>query len=343
MRAASASPIRTRSSGQRCSCARTRLRRGTPGLARRSPNACSIVSSTVSCRRCRVEARSARAETSLHWPIWRCRSSARDALGSTASFSRAPMRSPGQGSSRFDSRPRKGSRSSTGRSSWGPSQHSGSSARGGSQRPPTSPARSRSRRSRAHATASCPQIHELRPLRGQAASAANILALLEGSAIIEAHRWCDRVQDAYSLRCAAQVHGASRDLLDYVDYTARHRAERGDRQPARLQRGGDASLERELPRPAARVRPRRAGDGRQRARKHLRASHRAPGQPGALRGAAGVPRGRRRSQLGVHDPAVRGRRARQREQGALPSGERRLDPDERGTGGSRCRWATRPG
>jgi len=65
-----------------------------------------------------------------------------------------------------------------------------------------------------------PAIHKLRPLRGQAASAANILALLEGSAIIEAHRWCDRVQDAYSLRCAAQVHGASRDLLDYIEYTA---------------------------------------------------------------------------------------------------------------------------
>ncbi|HEX9351341.1 MAG TPA: histidine ammonia-lyase [Gaiellaceae bacterium] len=64
-----------------------------------------------------------------------------------------------------------------------------------------------------------PQIHELRPLRGQGASAANVLALLEGSAIIEAHRWCNRLQDAYSLRCAAQVHGASRDLLDYVAYT----------------------------------------------------------------------------------------------------------------------------
>ena len=64
-----------------------------------------------------------------------------------------------------------------------------------------------------------PQIHRLRPLRGQADSAANVLCLLEGSAIIEAHRWCDKVQDAYSLRCAPQVHGASRDLLDYVDYT----------------------------------------------------------------------------------------------------------------------------
>jgi histidine ammonia-lyase len=64
-----------------------------------------------------------------------------------------------------------------------------------------------------------PQVHELRPLPGQAASAANILKLLESSAIIESHRWCDRVQDAYSLRCAPQVHGASRDLLDYVERT----------------------------------------------------------------------------------------------------------------------------
>jgi histidine ammonia-lyase len=68
-------------------------------------------------------------------------------------------------------------------------------------------------------TSFMPQIHTLRPLRGQAESAANILRMLEGSAIIEAHRWCDKVQDAYSLRCAPQVHGASRDLLDYVDYT----------------------------------------------------------------------------------------------------------------------------
>jgi histidine ammonia-lyase len=68
-------------------------------------------------------------------------------------------------------------------------------------------------------TSFLPQVHALRPLRGQQASAANVLALLEGSAINEAHRWCDQVQDAYSLRCAPQVHGATRDLLDYVDYT----------------------------------------------------------------------------------------------------------------------------
>ena len=62
-------------------------------------------------------------------------------------------------------------------------------------------------------------IHAARPLVGQGDSAANVRLLLEGSAIIESHRWCDKVQDAYSLRCAAQVHGASRDLLDYVERT----------------------------------------------------------------------------------------------------------------------------
>jgi histidine ammonia-lyase len=68
-------------------------------------------------------------------------------------------------------------------------------------------------------TSFLPQIHRLRPLRGQSDSAANVLRLLEGSAINEAHRWCDKVQDAYSLRCAPQVHGASRDLLDYIEGT----------------------------------------------------------------------------------------------------------------------------
>ncbi|MDQ3067888.1 MAG: histidine ammonia-lyase, partial [Actinomycetota bacterium] len=64
-----------------------------------------------------------------------------------------------------------------------------------------------------------PAIHQARPLRGQVDSAANLYLLLEDSAIIESHRWCDRVQDAYSLRCAPQVHGASRDLLHHVEAT----------------------------------------------------------------------------------------------------------------------------
>jgi histidine ammonia-lyase len=64
-----------------------------------------------------------------------------------------------------------------------------------------------------------PAIHAARPLPGQAQSAATLRSLLAGSAIVEAHRWCDKVQDAYSLRCAPQVHGASRDLLDHVERT----------------------------------------------------------------------------------------------------------------------------
>jgi histidine ammonia-lyase len=64
-----------------------------------------------------------------------------------------------------------------------------------------------------------PAVQALRPLRGQAEAAENVLRLLEGSAVMESHRWCDRVQDAYSLRCAPQVHGACRDLLRYVEET----------------------------------------------------------------------------------------------------------------------------
>ncbi len=64
-----------------------------------------------------------------------------------------------------------------------------------------------------------PAVQALRPLRGQAESAENVLRVLEGSAIMDSHRWCDRVQDAYSLRCAPQVHGASRDLLRYIAET----------------------------------------------------------------------------------------------------------------------------
>ena len=61
-------------------------------------------------------------------------------------------------------------------------------------------------------------LQELRPHPGQAASAANLRALLHGSAIMESHRnpECTRVQDAYSLRCTPQVHGAARDTLAHA-------------------------------------------------------------------------------------------------------------------------------
>jgi histidine ammonia-lyase len=59
------------------------------------------------------------------------------------------------------------------------------------------------------------RIHRARPHTGQIASAANLRKMLEGSQIRESHRECGRVQDAYSLRCIPQVHGAVRDTLAY--------------------------------------------------------------------------------------------------------------------------------
>jgi histidine ammonia-lyase len=64
-----------------------------------------------------------------------------------------------------------------------------------------------------------PRIHAARPHAGQGASARNLRRLLEGSAMRESHRNCGRVQDAYSLRCAPQVHGASRDAMAFVRRT----------------------------------------------------------------------------------------------------------------------------
>src|SRR5229473_836291 len=57
------------------------------------------------------------------------------------------------------------------------------------------------------------RIHRARPHSGQLKSAANLRRVLEGSQIRESHRECGRVQDAYSLRCIPQVHGAVRDTL----------------------------------------------------------------------------------------------------------------------------------
>ena len=114
-----------------------------------------------------------------------------------------------------------------------------------------------------------PAIHAARPHAGQVASAANVRRLLDGSAILESHRWCDKVQDAYSLRCAAQVHGASRDLLDYVERTVAIEINAATDNPARPPRGAGDRLERELPRPAGRLRARLPRDRGRRAREHL--------------------------------------------------------------------------
>ncbi|MFC7501417.1 aromatic amino acid lyase, partial [Nocardioides sp. GCM10030258] len=63
-----------------------------------------------------------------------------------------------------------------------------------------------------------PELQAIRPHPGQALSAANLTALLKDSGVVASHRGpdCNRVQDAYSLRCSPQVHGAARDTVAHA-------------------------------------------------------------------------------------------------------------------------------
>jgi histidine ammonia-lyase len=66
-------------------------------------------------------------------------------------------------------------------------------------------------------------LQALRPHPGQRAAAANVRALLANSPLVASHAGPDdtRVQDAYSIRCAPQVHGAARDTVDHAERVAR--------------------------------------------------------------------------------------------------------------------------
>jgi histidine ammonia-lyase len=61
-----------------------------------------------------------------------------------------------------------------------------------------------------------PRIHHLRPHPGQGAAAENMRGITRNSEIVSSHRDCSRIQDAYTLRCSPQVHGASRDAIAYA-------------------------------------------------------------------------------------------------------------------------------
>lgn len=67
-----------------------------------------------------------------------------------------------------------------------------------------------------------PELQAIRPHPGQALSAANLTSLMAESGIVASHRGpdCNRVQDAYSLRCSPQVHGAARDTVEYAAQVA---------------------------------------------------------------------------------------------------------------------------
>ena len=67
------------------------------------------------------------------------------------------------------------------------------------------------------------RIQRARPHPGQLQVAANLRRMLEGSLIRESHRECQKVQDAYSLRCIPQVHGAVRDTLAHCRASSKSR------------------------------------------------------------------------------------------------------------------------
>lgn len=60
------------------------------------------------------------------------------------------------------------------------------------------------------------RIQKVRAHKGQAVSASNLRKLLKSSPLVKSHKECGKVQDAYSIRCMPQVHGATRDALAYV-------------------------------------------------------------------------------------------------------------------------------
>jgi histidine ammonia-lyase len=61
-----------------------------------------------------------------------------------------------------------------------------------------------------------PRIHQVRPHPGQALSADNMYRITRSSEIVTSHKDCRRIQDAYTLRCSPQVHGASRDAVFFT-------------------------------------------------------------------------------------------------------------------------------
>ena len=262
---------------------------------------------------------------------------------STASGCPEPRRSRRPGSSRCGCRRRRASRSSTARSSWPPSARSASSARERLAKTADIACALSLEALQGSRTSFLPQIHALRPLRGQADSAANVLRLLEGSAINESHRWCDKVQDAYSLRCAPQVHGASRDLLDYVERTVAVELNAATDNPLVLvedemlvSNGNFHGQPLAFALDALAMAVAELANISERRVERLVNPNLSDGLPAFLTG-------RRRPQLRLHDPAVRRRVARQREQGAVRT--RRASTRSRRARGRRItsRWATPPG
>ena len=171
------------------------------------------------------------------------------------------------------------------------------------------------------------RVQVIRPHPGQLVSAANLRGLLAGSPLLASHRHSRHaVQDAYCLRCAPQVHGAVRDVLDLRPPGDHDRAGRGGGQPGHRarRRGYDDG---KLPRRAARVRRRHARHGRVRTRLDQRAAGGPDARPRVLPRPAPVPGPRGGHELRLHAGRVHRGLTGEREQGAGPPCERGHHPD----------------
>jgi len=83
------------------------------------------------------------------------------------------------------------------------------------------------------------RLHTVRPVPGQAASAANLAALGVGSEINRSHANCGKVQDAYALRCAPQVHGSAREAIAFARRLAEIEANAATDNPMVFVESGD--------------------------------------------------------------------------------------------------------
>ena len=165
-------------------------------------------------------------------------------------------------------------------------------------------------------------LQALRPHPGQAASAANLRApARRARPIVASHRGpdCTRVQDAYSLRCAPQVHGAAARHARPRRDGRRPRAGRRHRQPGRARLDGRVESQRQLPRRAGRLRAGLPRDRGRRPRLDRRAPHRPVARRRPLARAAAVPRRRPRRRLRAHDRAVHPGRHRVASSSGSPS------------------------
>ncbi len=178
------------------------------------------------------------------------------------------------------------------------------------------------------------RIHKARPHSGQMKTAANLRKMLEGSQIRESHRNCGRVQDAYSLRCIPQVHGAVRDTLAHCRMVFEIEANSAVDNPLVFVANAknsesDVISGRKLSRSATRLCFGFPGDRAERSGRHQRAKNRASGKSRAQRGFAAVSGAGCGPEFRFHVATGHGGSAGQRKQSAGASSIGRFDYDLR--------------